>query len=108
MNDEKEKYQESNAEDFSDKEKLKQKYHLTDQQIREAINTVGNDKSKVENYLRETYKNDNRQTDPKEIAVNPNPWANANINDEIQSKTQFELNEEKEQPGNEITDGEDG
>ena len=30
MNDEKEKYQESNAEDFSDKEKLKQKYHLTD------------------------------------------------------------------------------
>jgi hypothetical protein len=101
-------YSQSNPGDVLDKEKMKQIYHVADQQISEAIDAVGNDKSKVENYLRETYKNDNTQTDPKDIAVNPNPRANANITEEIQDKTSSQLKDEQSQPGNEITDGEDG
>jgi hypothetical protein len=104
----KENYSQSNPGDVLDKEKIKQKYRVTDQQISEAVDAVGNDKSKVENYLRETYNNDNTQTDPKDIAVNPNPRANANIAEEIQDKTSSQLKDEESQPGNEITDGEGG
>jgi hypothetical protein len=50
----------------------------------------------------------NKQAQAKDIAMNPNPAANANIKEEIGDKTPSQLKKEKSQLGNEITDGEDG
>jgi hypothetical protein len=107
----KEEFKKAADENFSDMFKLKQKYHVGDKEIHEAINAVGNDHSKVEAYLKEAFgktAGGNKQIHPENIAVNPNPRANANIKDEIKNKTSSQLKEEKQQPGNEITDGEDG
>ena len=90
---------------------LKEKYHVGDKEIQEAVNAVGNDHSKVEVYLKEAFgkiEGSKEEIHPENVAVNPNPRANANIKDEIKNKTSAQLEEEKEQPGNEITDGEDG
>ena len=91
--------------------KLKQKYCVGDREIHEAVNAVGNDQSKVDAYLNEAFGKttaSNKKIDLENIAVNPNPRANANIKDEVKNKSSSQLREEKEQPGNEITDGEDG
>jgi hypothetical protein len=68
------------------------KVHVTDEQIRNAMATVGNDRKQVEEYLKER-KTDhanqpgNKDTLGKEdlqnLAVNPNSRANANIQDKI-------------------------
>ena len=44
----------------------------------------------------------------QQIAVNPNPAANANIKDNLQSETKSEIEKAKNQVGSEITDGEGG
>jgi hypothetical protein len=87
---------------------LNRKYQVTDEQLREATDAAGNNYFEVNEYLQEKYSSSKEQTFPENIAVNPNPRANANIQDEIKNKTSSELKEEKTQPGNEITDGEDG
>jgi len=94
--------------DLSNIENLKNKYHITDDQLREATDAVGNNYFEVDAFLQKKYIADNKQIHSEDIAVNPNPRANANIKDEIKNKTPSQLNEEKKQPGNEITDGEGG
>jgi hypothetical protein len=109
MKEEIEDHERSGMIDLSDIENLKNKYHINDEQLREATDAVGNNYFEVDAYLQEKYSEYNNDQDQlKGIAVNPNPRANANIKDEIKNKTPSQLREEKSQPGNEITDGEDG
>lgn len=73
---------------------LREKFHVTDEQIRNAISTVGNERKQVEEYLKERktdYANQpgnedkSGKQDMQNLAVNPNPRANSNIQDKISS-----------------------
>ena len=44
----------------------------------------------------------------QQMAVNPNPAANANIKDNLQKESKSEVEKAKIQSGSEITDGEGG
>src|SRR3954451_13602006 len=96
---------------------LREKLHVTDEQIRNAIATVGNDRKQVEEYLKERKTDHANQPgnedksgreDLLNLAVNPNPRANSNIQDKISSLSESQKREVQNQAGSEITDGEAG
>jgi len=96
---------------------LREKLHVTDEQIRNAIATVGNDRKQVEEYLKGRKTDHANQPgnedksgkeDLQNLAVNPNPRANTNIQDKVSSFSESEKRESQNQTGSEITDGEGG
>jgi hypothetical protein len=71
---------------------IREKFHVTDEQIKNAIATVGNDRKRVEEYLKERKTDHVNQPgnedksgkeDLQNLAVNQNPRANENIQDKI-------------------------
>lgn len=88
---------------------LKLKYHLSEEQVQEAIDAVGSDENAIETYLKQAYLGDaGAGSSTGGVAVNPNPKANKNIKDEIAKASREDIDAQKRQVGNEITDGEDG
>ena len=96
---------------------IREKFHATDEQIRNAIATVGNDRKRVEEYLKERKTDHANQPgnedksdkeDLQDLAVNPNPRANANIQNKVSSVSESQKRESQNQVGSEITDGEAG
>jgi len=95
---------------------MREKYHVTDEQIRNAIATVGNDRNKVEEYFQRKTDHANQpgnedrsgKEDLQNVAVNPNPRANENIKDRLSALSEAQKRESQDQIGSEITDGEEG
>jgi hypothetical protein len=96
---------------------LREKFHVTNEQIKTAIATVGNNRKRVEEYLKERKSDHTNQPgnedrsgkeDLQNVAVNPNPRANSNIQDKISSLSESQKREAQDQTGSEITDGEGG
>lgn len=95
---------------------MREKYHVTDEQIRNAIATVGNDRNKVEEYFQRKTDHANQpgnedrsgKEDLQNVAVNPNPRANENIKDRLSTLSEAQKRESQDQIGSEITDGEEG
>jgi hypothetical protein len=95
---------------------MREKYHVTDDQIRNAIATVGNDRNKVEEYFQRKTDHANQpgnedrsgKEDLQNVAVNPNPRANENIKDRLSTPSESQKRESQDQIGSEITDGEEG
>jgi hypothetical protein len=111
MNDKSDRNESVGTGNSSNREKLKAQYHVSDEQVQEAIDAMGDNSSKVVEYLKQAFgknSDDEKKISLKDIAANPNPSANANIGFDIKDRTTPQLKKEKEQPGNEITDGEDG
>jgi len=95
---------------------IKDKYYVTDEQIRNAIAAVGNDRNKVEEYFQRKTDHANQpgnedrsgKEDLQNVAVNPNPRANENIKDRLSTLSESQKRESQDQIGSEITDREEG